>query len=460
MSSKIQSISIKLVSFTILFTLILPLVFWSVLYFSLKHGLSKQDEEVLQDRMHALTILLQADRPPWERLRSRVEREWLGRNFERIFARVVARDGTVLTETPNLEPEQKSMFGELKTDDQRLLGGERGIYRTGVREANDAAGSAYLIQIAMERTNEQRLLANFRNSFWVLLLIGGVASLWASRAVVRIALQPIRHVTELAANVTSDRLNERIQIEALPLELRELGLTLNRMLDRLHESFDRLSKFSEDMAHELRTPLNNLLGSMSVALTRERANGEYRNLIGSSIEECERLKRIIDSLLFIARTADPKQKIEKQQLRLEDEMKDIVSFYQVSAEEKNIAIELAAEGQIPMLAERTLLQRCVGNLLSNSIRHSPNDSKIQLNIGREDGEVFIQVRDFGCGIPKSALSQVGERFFKADPSRSQSSSGTGLGLSIVKGILNVHGGRLQIESELSQGTTVTLRFPG
>src|SRR6185503_5450108 len=111
----------------------------------------------------------------------------------------------------------------------------------------------------MERTNEENLLTNFRNFFWFLLLVGGAASLWTSGAIVHIALQPIRQVTELAASVNSDRLDARIEIEALPVELRELGLTLNNMLDRLHESFNRLAKFSEDMAHELRTPVNNLL---------------------------------------------------------------------------------------------------------------------------------------------------------------------------------------------------------
>src|SRR5262249_40473420 len=153
----------------------------------------------------------------------------------------------------------------------------------------------------------------------------GAASLWTSRAIVRMAQQPIRHISDLAARVNSDQLDERIRIESLPVELHELGLTMNNMLDRLRDSFNRLAKFSEDMAHELRTPVNNLLGTMSLGLTRERNLGDYRNLIGSSIEECERLKRIIESLLFIARTADPDQKILKQDLNLEREIKDIVS---------------------------------------------------------------------------------------------------------------------------------------
>lgn len=464
-----NSLSNRLMLYSFLFTYVLLIGFWAVLFFSLKQSLRQQDEEILKDRIGTVRSILKADQGPSERLSRRIEKEWYERDFERLFVRVLDADAHVLIETPYLHERHAQVVSLLENSAldahrrNRLTRFEtdKDIYQISVFEVTveSPQPKTYIVEMALERANEQNLLTHFRVSFVFLLIVGGAASLWSGRAIVRIALRPIRDVSAMAARVNSESLNERIDPANLPTEFKEVAVTMNDMLDRLSKSFAQLTRFSEDMAHELRTPVNNLLGSMEVGLSRERAPEEYRNLLGSGIEECGRLKRVIDSLLFIARSSQPHQAIEKQNLNLHDELVDILSFYEASAEEKNIELKLeGAEGSM-IFAERTHLQRCIGNLLANSIRHSPRASQIILRVLSSQERLVLQVIDHGCGLPEEALSRVGERFFRVEPSRAKIYGGTGLGLSIVKSIVELHGGKLDIASREGIGTTVSLSFP-
>ncbi|MGZ3722304.1 MAG: heavy metal sensor histidine kinase [Bdellovibrionales bacterium] len=460
------SLSRQLMIYSFAFTYLMLVIFWTVLYLSLKHDLQRQDEGLIKDRIHTISSLIISEDGPSDRLSRRIEKEWLERNYERILVRVLDSQRHVVVETPRLSQEHAKVLQSLDDDAVSNRGHDHvwrldtgaNIYETAIAEA--AAGPRrYLIEIALERTSEQRLLSRFTTFFIYLLLAGGAASLWIGRSIVKIALKPIRDVSEMAARINSDHLDERFQNSSLPVEFHEVAASMNGMLDRLSDSFVRLTRFSEDMAHELRTPVNNLLGTMEVALAHERSTSEYRNILGSGIEECERLKRIIESLLFIARSSVPNQSIEKQKLGLAEELKDIVSFYEVSAEERQIRLCLEADEDLCISGERTHLQRCIGNLLSNSIRHSSENSSITISAHRESHSVVVRVIDHGCGMPKAALERIGERFFRIESSRSKLYGGTGLGLSIAKSIVEMHGGRMEVTSQEGLGTTVQLDFP-
>jgi two-component system heavy metal sensor histidine kinase CusS len=462
-----NSLSARLMFYSFIMTFTLLIGSWIVMYFFAKQGLRLQDEGALKDRMSTVRALLIAERGPSERLRQRVEREWYAKDFERIFVRISDANHHEVIETPHLKDQNPQALAWLNTlafdrsaqDLPRRLEDGDNIYQgASFNVSIPESAQIYQVEIALDRSSEHSVLAHLRLSFILLLVIGGVASLWTGRAVVKIALRPIQDVSLIAARVNSDRLNERIDPQTLPQEFTELAVTMNDMLDRLNESFSRLTRFSEDMAHELRTPVNNLLGSMEVGLARERSVGEYQNLLGSGIEECGRLKRIIDSLLFIARTSDPAQKLEKQRLNLADELSAIVAFYEASAEEQQVKLRLEGTQDVYVISDRIHLQRCIGNLLSNSIRHSPSGSEIIIRVESSKAWIAVKVVDAGCGIPNEALSRVGERFFRVEASRAKIYGGTGLGLSIVKSIVQIHGGHMQVESTEGHGTTVSLFF--
>src|SRR5262249_9572489 len=171
-----------------------------------------------------------------------------------------------------------------------------------------------VIQVALDRTYEEDLLAGYRRNLWIVL---GAALLVCALAGYRIAqrgLRPVAQITEMARRIRSSTLDERIEASGLPAELSALAGTFNEMLDRLEESFNRLARFSADIAHELRTPVNNLRGEAEVALGRSRSAAEYREVLGSCLEECARLARIIDSLLFLARAESPETQLAKEPL--------------------------------------------------------------------------------------------------------------------------------------------------
>jgi len=262
----------------------------------------------------------------------------------------------------------------------------------------------------------------------------------------------VRHIKATA-------FDERIRLDELPSELSTLAEAFNETLDRLEEAFTRLSRFSSDIAHELRTPINNIRGELEVTLGRARSPNEYREVLGSALEECQRLSRLIDSLLFLARSEQPETQIRREQIDVRQELVALLEFYEAAANERGVAVSLHAEHGMTTELDRTLLQRAVGNLLENALRYTTQGGRITISAGKAAAELRISVSDDGIGISADHLPRVFDRFYRIDTARAKQDGGTGLGLPIVQTIAVLHGGRAEIESKLGAGTRVTLSFP-
>jgi two-component system heavy metal sensor histidine kinase CusS len=232
------------------------------------------------------------------------------------------------------------------------------------------------------------------------------------------------------------------------------------MLDGLEESFARLSRFSADIAHDLRTPVNNIRGEAEVALARARSAGEYRDVIESCLEEAVRLSDLIGDLLFLARADSPLIHLRRERVDVGELLGGVRDYYEASAADGGVSLTTTVAAE-PVIAEldRTLLQRAVGNLVSNALAHTPPGGAVVLGTSAEFSTIRIEVSDTGVGIPAEALPRVFDRFFRVDSSRSQGSGGTGLGLAIVQSIAQLHGGKAEISSQPGQGTRVTLHMP-
>jgi len=279
----------------------------------------------------------------------------------------------------------------------------------------------------------------------------------------RIARHGIRPVEEMAAtagHISSTNLHERILPEGYPFELASLAGTFNKMLDRLEASFERISRFSTDIAHDLRTPVNNIRGEAEVALARARTIEEYRDVVESCLEEAVRLSDLIGDLLFLARAESPLTHLRRERVDVVALLGGMREYYEASAAVGGISLSTVVSAE-PVIAEldRTLVQRAVGNLVSNAMAHTPPGGSVVLATNTESATIRIEVSDTGVGIPAEALPRVFDRFFRVDTSRSQASGGTGLGLAIVQSITQLHGGDVEIASQLGQGTRVTLRMP-
>ena len=262
-------------------------------------------------------------------------------------------------------------------------------------------------------------------------------------------------MTRSLGRVDPTHLKERVAPSSWPSELQPLAIAFDDMLKRLDDSFTRLSQFSADLAHELRTPVANMMGEAQVALTRERTATEYRETIESTIGECERLSRIVDNLLFVARVDAAREPIARKRFDARKAVEKIAAFYQTAAEDRHVTITCSGEGQI--YADPDLFERAVGNLLDNALRFTPDRGSIQVAVSKHSNDFEVAISDNGCGIAAEHVPRVFDRFYRAESSRT--SDGAGLGLALVKSIVELHGGSASIQSEMGRGTTVKLTFP-
>jgi two-component system heavy metal sensor histidine kinase CusS len=245
----------------------------------------------------------------------------------------------------------------------------------------------------------------------------------------------------------------------LPAEIDDLAKTFNAMLAQIEGAFARVMEFSDDIAHELRTPVNNILGTTEVALGKARSGEEYREVLQSTLEEAARISAILQSLVFLSRTEERVDSKQTEIVDLGHEFAILRDFYEPAAAEAGVKIVAVADEELKLSVDRTLLQRAVGNLIDNAIRHTPTGGRVTLTGRKEANVVLIAVEDTGSGIPPLHLPRVFERFYRVDQIRSGHTGNVGLGLAIVKSIAERHGGSVEIESKTAEGTRVALRFP-
>jgi len=199
----------------------------------------------------------------------------------------------------------------------------------------------------------------------------------------------------------------------------------------------------------------NILGEAQVTLTRARTSDEYREVIESTVSECERLSKIVDNLLFLARAEAAREQIQRTLFDGRAAIEKIAAYYQTIAEDRHVVITCEGKGEIH--ADPLLFGRAVSNLVDNAVRFSPDGGTVRISVEVHNAQSEISVSDTGCGIAAEHLPRVFDRFYRADSSRS--SHGAGLGLALVKSITDLHGGSSTLNSEVNRGTTVVLKFP-
>ena len=320
-----------------------------------------------------------------------------------------------------------------------------------------AADGALTLTLALDTAHHDRFLHSFRWTLWLFVACAVVLMGVLGWVAARRGLAPLRAMRERAATVTAHSLDRRLCVQAVPPELAELASTLNEMLERLQEAFQRLSDFSSDLAHELRTPVSNLMMQTQVALTLPRDTQGYRAILESNAEEYERLGRMISDMLFLAKAENGLMLVHKVRVDLAHEVRQLFDFYGIVAEEKNIDLQLQGDGAL--LGDRLMLRRALGNLVSNALRHTPEGGVIQVEMGRDQAGLHIQVRNTGAPVATAHLARLFERFYRTDAARQHDAGeGTGLGLSITQAIVRAHGGEIFAAS--SDGlTTFSLYFP-
>jgi heavy metal sensor kinase len=272
----------------------------------------------------------------------------------------------------------------------------------------------------------------------------------------RRALRPLDEIASGAERITSRSLSERLPVTPSGDEIERLALALNEMIARLDESFQYIRRFTADASHELRTPLTVLQGELEAMAQRPRLDQEARETIGSSLEETERLAKIVESLLAISRFDAGEAQMERVSFDLAELTITTVEQMRLLAEDRSIALSCETNGDvagvITIWGDRARIKQVIVNLVDNAIKYTQQDGSVRVVVGAENNHAVMRVEDNGAGIPADALPHLFERFYRVDKARSRQMGGAGLGLAIVKSIVAAHGGRVTVESAEGKGS--------
>jgi two-component system heavy metal sensor histidine kinase CusS len=313
-----------------------------------------------------------------------------------------------------------------------------------------------IVAVATDIAHHQAFMRLFRQTLWLFVAGAAVLSGLLGWVAARRGLAPLRAMREQTQAVTAQQLSHRLSVNSVPVELAELAQSLNEMLARLEEAFLRLTDFSSDIAHELRTPVSNMMTQTQVALSRARNADEYRSILESNAEEFEHMGRMISDMLLLAKADNGLVVPHRETLQLAAEVQALFEYYEAVAEDKGI--QLILQGDASVVADRLMLRRALGNLLSNAVRHATPHTTVQVRVGANTDKIVIEMQNTGDTIAQEHLERLFDRFFRVDPLRQRSSEGTGLGLAITKSIVAAHGGDIHATSG-DAVTTFTIQLP-
>ncbi len=410
----------------------------------------EMDHHELTGKLHLIRNLLQHAKP--ETLARRLQDALVGHHG--LVLVLAAPDGTLLYASAEVAQPR-----DLLAQPHGLaIWTLRGHDLRGLRANLPAGpGDGYAVAIAQDIEHHQAFMAEFRQ---LLALAIGLAALLTAAlgwAATRTGLAPLREITALAAGLSASRLGERLPETRVPTEIEALVAAFNAMLGRLEDSFRRLSEFSSDIAHELRTPLSNLVTQTQVALTRVRTAEEYHEVLGSNLEEYERLARMIGDMLFLAQADQRLLLPRREDIDLAGEVAHLLEFFEALAADHQV--RLVARGDARVAGDRAMVRRAVANLLSNALRHTAAGGEISVDLSMTDELARIAVTNPGPDIPAAALPRLFDRFYIGDPARRARGEGAGLGLAITRSIARMHGGDIEVRSARGY-TTFTLGLRG
>ncbi|MCH9033571.1 MAG: heavy metal sensor histidine kinase [Planctomycetes bacterium] len=273
-------------------------------------------------------------------------------------------------------------------------------------------------------------------------------------------LAPVGAMAEKAKGITAERLSERLPVENPDDEFGQLATVFNEMLVRLENAFERLRRFTSDVSHELRTPLTSIKSVGEVGLREQRDPAAYRDIIGSMLEETDRLARLVDGLLTLTRADAAASLPNREHLDLAALTKEVVHFLHVLVEEKQQTLRVDIREEVQVEADRWMLRQAIINIIDNAIKYSPSNAAIQIVVGRaEQNGAIVEVIDEGPGISEEHRAKVFERFYRIDRNRSSQTGGTGLGLAIARWAVEANGGKIELETEQDKGSTFRIVLP-
>lgn len=438
---------------SLMFALVSVLLLGSIgayLYHSLTREIAWRDDQMLHGRLERMqTLLDDAESIATLRQRPKLYANMLGNRDSLLW--ILDAEGQVLIDVnPSDLP-----VPQLPMTDTIRFENTTGSIQARLAWQTLEQGGRPLTLIAGKLLDERRqMLTAYRLRLWLALVMGALLAFVLGWGVSRHGLEPLRRLAEQSNRINIRQLDRRLNVAGEAKEIHGLSHGLNLMLDRLEEGFSQLSRHSADMAHELRTPLTNLLGQTQHTLRRERETAEYRQVLESNIEEYERLSRMIDSMLFLARTENPSTALTFDEVDLGVLVAQLCDYFEGMAEDDGRTLVNQSSGTV--VANRDLLRTALANLIANALRHGRSETPIHITTMSMEDRLELRVHNLGTAISPDNLQRVFERFYRCDSARAGVADSGGLGLAIVRSIIQWHGGDVRVESNNETGTTFIL----
>ena len=364
---------------------------------------------------------------------------------------VWTRDGRPLARSDSAPLEVSHPARGPEVNETRMRGTLRELFRY------TPPGECLLVgkDIGRELSDLRRFAGLLLGAGGAVLSFGLAGGWWLSTR----AIRPIKDISATASKIWSGDLSQRIPAADTDNELGQLASVLNSTFTRLETAFEQQARFTADAAHELRTPVSVMLTQTQSALTRDRPPAEYRETVEACQRAAQRMRRLIESLLELARLDAQQEPMKRDRFDLAHTTAECLELVRPLAAERSITIR----AELPATecrGDADRLALAITNLLTNAIHYNKDGGEIRISAARDQGAAILRVADTGQGISAEDLPHIFERFWRADPSRSRANGRTGLGLAIAKSIVDAHGGSIEVASELDNGSTFTLRLPG
>ena len=350
---------------------------------------------------------------------------------------------------------------------QKLLQGSGVVFDTialperkhKVRILYGVIGSGVILQLGQSMENYTRFTEAFKRIFVATMAFLLILAALIGWFMARQALSGVGELTRTASHISSGgSLEERVPANPRGDEIALLATTFNQMLDRIQNLVMGIKEMSDNIAHDLKSPVTRIRGIAEVALTTETTLDEYKQMAASTIEECDRLLDMINTMLVISETEAGVGRRSQEKVDLAAVIRDACELFHPLAEDKGIILRCHAPGSFTLLGDTRLIQRMIANLLDNAIKYTSRDGRIDVTAQKEDEKSFaFSVKDTGIGISEKDLPHIFERFYRGDPSRPN--TGNGLGLSLAQAIAHVQGGKIDVVSSPGQGSTFTITLP-
>jgi heavy metal sensor kinase len=326
-----------------------------------------------------------------------------------------------------------------------------------IRVLNLAAGNGSVLRVGITVQDDQRVVDQARRTIsFIMIAVVGIAVI-VGWLLAKRALIGVQNVTSTANAISRSELQRRVPTSGSGDEIDQLANTFNRMLERIETLVKSMEETNDNIAHELRSPIARIRGQAETTLTGDGALDEYREMAANTVEECDRLLTMINTMLDIAEAEAGVMSLKMTSVDVRALLRDICEIYEPMTAEKNIRVLIEEPGSLAARGDVQRLQRMIANLLDNAVKYTPKGGTIRLSARQRDGQVEMSVENTGEGIVPEKLPHIFQRFYRADASRA--GTGSGLGLSLAQAIVRAHGGQISVHSIPGDTTTFSVVLP-